>query len=329
MTTTAGGQIDVAAMQIDVESPIVGGIIDVSSGRLPADGTDEVLLHPRLATELGVGVGDTLTLARPDRTLAVVGLGRAAADHGRRVMLFGELDRDTVRSWNVTTLVDLPPDATAGEALTSIATSGVVSSDQIQNLSARTPNGYWYAEGFQIGNDGNTSSLAWGWVAGVLSLAALGVIIAAAFATSARRQLATVGQLAANGASPHLIRRTLSLQGTWSGAVGAAVGIGAAIVFFLVGTPLVERVVNHTLEQHHHRSARHGRAVRHRRRGSDHRRAAPRPEPGQHLGALSARRPPTDPPGAGAHGHGGGDLLRQRVVPARRCSGRHQRVGRQ
>ena len=246
VTTTAGGQIDVAAMQFEVESPIVGGIIDVSSGRLPADGTDEVLLHPRLATELGVGVGDTLTLARPDRTLAVVGLGRAAADHGRRVMLFGELDRDTVRSWNVTTLVDLPPDATAGEALTSIATSGVVSSDQIQNLSARTPNGYWYAEGFQISNDGNTSSLAWGWVAGVLSLAALGVIIAAAFATSARRQLATVGQLAANGASPHLIRRTLSLQGTWSGAVGAAVGIGAAIVFFLVGTPLVERVVNHT-----------------------------------------------------------------------------------
>ncbi len=80
----------------------------------------------------------------------------------------------------------------------------------------------------------------------MLSLAALGVIIAAAFATSARRQLATVGQLAANGASPRLIRRTLSLQGTWSGAVGAAFGIGAAIGFFLFGTPLVERILRRT-----------------------------------------------------------------------------------
>jgi putative ABC transport system permease protein len=248
VTASTGEPFDIAAMHIDVDSPIVDGIVDVTSGRLPADGTDEVLLHPRLATELGVGVGDTLTLARPDRTLSVVGLGRTAADHGRRVMLFGELDRDSMRSWTFTTLVDLPPGATAGEALTSIATSGVVSADRIQGLSARTPDGYWYAyaEGFQVGDDRSTSSLAWGWVAGVLSLAALGVIIAAAFATSARRQLATVGQLAANGASPGLIRRTLSLQGTWSGAVGAIVGIGAAIVFFLVGTPLVERVANHS-----------------------------------------------------------------------------------
>jgi len=81
-------------------------------------------------------------------------------------------------------------------------------------------------------------------VAGVLSLAALGVIIAAAFATSARRQLATVGQLAANGAPPRLIRRTLSLQGTWSGAVGAGAGVSLAIGLFLVGTPLIERIVN-------------------------------------------------------------------------------------
>ncbi len=244
ITTTADVQVDVAATHLDVASPIVDGIIEVTDGLVPADGTDEVLVQPELADELGVEVGDRLELARPDRTFTVVGLGRASADHGRPLMLFGQLDRDQLRSWSLTTLVDLPPGSSADEALTAIASSGALTSDQIQNLNARTPDGYWYGNNMQYstGNDGQ--ALAWGWVAGVLSLAALGVIIAAAFATSARRQLATVGQLAANGAPPRLIRRTLSLQGTWSGAVGAIVGIGAGVGLFLVGTPVIERIVN-------------------------------------------------------------------------------------
>ena len=42
--------------------------------------------------------------------------------------------------------------------------------------------------------------LAWSWVIGALSLAVTGIIVAAAFATSARRQLVTVGLLSSNGA---------------------------------------------------------------------------------------------------------------------------------
>lgn len=244
VTTTADEQADVTATYFDVSSAIVDGIIDVTDGRLPADGTDEVLLQPKLAGELGVGIGDRLELARPDRTLTVVGLGRKSDDHGRPLMLLGQLDRDQLRSWILTTLVDLPPGATADAALDSIAESGALSPEQMRSLSARTPNGYWYSDNLHVADDVDASALAWGWVAGVLSLAALGVIIAAAFATSARRQLATVGQLAANGAPPRLIRRTLSLQGTWSGAVGAGAGIGLAIGLFLVGTPLIERIVN-------------------------------------------------------------------------------------
>ncbi len=244
VTTTTDEQIDVFATHFDVTSPIVDGIIEVSEGRLPADGTDEVLLQPQLADKLGVEVGDRLELARPDRTLTVVGLGRASADHGRLLMLFGQLERDQLRSWSLTTLVDLPTGTTADAGLTAIASSGALTSDQVQGLNARTPDGYWYGSNTQYSTGNAGQALAWGWVAGVLSLAALGVIIAAAFATSARRQLATVGQLAANGAPPRLIRRTLSLQGTWSGALGAIVGIGAGIGLFLVGTPVIERIVN-------------------------------------------------------------------------------------
>ncbi len=244
VTTAAGERVDVAATHLDSASPIVDGIIEVTEGRFPADATDEVLVQPQLADELGVKIGDRLELSRPDRTLTVVGLGRASADHGRPLLLFGQLDRSELRSWSLTTLVDLPPGTSADAVLTAIAGSGALAPEQLQAFSAQTPGGYWYGSDTQLATGTDGQALAWGWVAGVLSLAALGVIIAAAFATSARRQLATVGQLAANGASPRLIRRTLSLQGTWSGAVGSIVGIGVGIALFLVGTPVIERIVN-------------------------------------------------------------------------------------
>jgi putative ABC transport system permease protein len=68
------------------------------------------------------------------------------------------------------------------------------------------------------------------------------VIVAAAFATSARRQLTTIGQLSANGAPPSLVRRTLALQGSWSGLAGGAVGVAGAVGFAIAGRPLVERL---------------------------------------------------------------------------------------
>ena len=244
ITGANGNRVEVAATHVDSASPIIDGLIDVTSGRLPADGSDEVLLQPGLARELGVVIGDRLTLERPDRTLEVVGTGRASADHGRALMLFGTLDRNELRNWQLTTLFDLPTDGDAETTLDAIVASGALTVDQTQGLDAHTPEGYWYPGGGLNSVpivDGQT--LAWGWVIGVLALVGLGVIIAAAFATSARRQLATVGQLAANGASPRLIRRTLSLQGTWSGAAGAVVGIALGIGVFLLGTPLVERIV--------------------------------------------------------------------------------------
>jgi putative ABC transport system permease protein len=80
-------------------------------------------------------------------------------------------------------------------------------------------------------------------VAGALALAAVGVIIAAAFASSARRQLTTIGQLAANGAPERLVRGTLAIQGAWTGLIGAAVGIGIALGALPFSRPIVDRLV--------------------------------------------------------------------------------------
>ena len=92
------------------------------------------------------------------------------------------------------------------------------------------------------------TGMAWGFVAGVLALVAVGIIVAAAFATSARRQLVTIGQLSSNGASESVVRRTLALQGTWTGVVGAIVGVVSGLVILPVTRSIVaHHIVNHEI----------------------------------------------------------------------------------
>lgn len=230
----------VVATRFDPESPITNGIFEVSSGELPT-ADDDVLLHPSVAKDLDVGVGDRLVLDRPDRTLTVTGIGRAASDHNNPIMLFGALDPADLRDSAVKTAIDLPAGVNPYSFLESVLAANSEENRDQQNINVELRSEGWYNDGGGIANAEN-EALAWGWVIGVLALAALGVIIAAAFATSARRQLATVGQLAANGASPRLIRRTLSLQGTWSGVAGALAGIVIGVGLFLLGTPIIELI---------------------------------------------------------------------------------------
>ena len=62
---------------------------------------------------------------------------------------------------------------------------------------------------------------------GAVVLTVVGIVISAAFAVGARRQLVTLGQLSASGASPATVRTALVLQGTVTGVVGALGRAGA------------------------------------------------------------------------------------------------------
>jgi putative ABC transport system permease protein len=85
--------------------------------------------------------------------------------------------------------------------------------------------------------DGKSAAVRWTWILGGLVLTVVGIVIASAFAASARRQLTTLGQLAANGASPDVLRRALFFQGTWTGAVGTLLGFGAGVAGLVVLSP--------------------------------------------------------------------------------------------
>ena len=225
--------------------PLVEGIFEIRDGRAPAT-SGEVLLHADVARDLGVGVGDSFELDRPSGTWTVVGIGRATDDFNRRFFAVSEFpeERITPGFANVTLLVDLPDDVTSEQLAdlaqvrseSGFATLAPDMRAQIGDLPG------WFAFD-QEPSDVSGEALAWGWVAGALALAMVGVMIAAAFASSARRQLTTIGQLAANGAPERLVRGTLAFQGAWTGLIGSVVGITVALFALPLSRSLVEQLI--------------------------------------------------------------------------------------
>ncbi len=222
-----------------IGDPIFEGAFDIDNGRPPSTST-EVFVSRDVARLFDVGVGDQLVLDQPDVAWTVTGVGRSTAGYSRSFVIVGELDRASITPAHRTliSLVDLAPSVTVDDER---ALLDDLASRQLFGASRRF-------DPASAGADASDArELAWGWVAGVVSLIAVGIIISAAFATSARRQLTTVGQLSANGASERVIRRTLGLQGSWTGLLGAIAGVGVGLGIVLTSWPLIEEVFNHRI----------------------------------------------------------------------------------
>jgi len=221
-----------------MDDPLAAGIVEVRDGRAPVN-PGEVLLDGGTAERLGVEIGETFELAQPRGSWTLVGTGRLADHHDVGVLVAPGFDRARLRdaSASVRTLIELPDGsgpADGASAVYALERAGLFAQDR-WNVPA------------SAGEETAVQALAWGWVLQFLALVVVGVVIAAAFATSARRQLVTIGQLSSNGASPELVRRTLALQGAWSGGIGVLVGLALCAPAVVVVRPLAERVVNRTL----------------------------------------------------------------------------------
>lgn len=232
-------RVDVEFTDISLDSPITKGILEVRAGRAPA-GADEVAVDADTADRLDVTVGDTLTLTSPAGQWKVSGIVRKAERWGQRMIVFGGFDWTRCRfgACYQRLYIDLPPGTSVDETATVLAAL-----NQADQFVARDiPPDY-------ISEDGDVpaETIAWGWVIGALALCVLGIIIASAFATSARRQLVTLGQLSSNGADQVLLRRTMALQGSWSGLVGSLTGAGLGLIGIVAGRGTIERLVEHHL----------------------------------------------------------------------------------
>jgi putative ABC transport system permease protein len=225
--------VDATVVTRDMEDPLNAGTVRDLSGRYP-NTPSEAVLDRELADDFGVGIGDELTFARPAQTFTVVGLADIGGDIGYPAVLAPGFDltvlRPTVISYEV--LVAHPSLAAEAAAMNGGTPNPPVEPfPQIEvryDDPALGDNGV-SAIGFEL-RGGYTPEpepgvLFLGWLFGVLLMGVLGLVVAAAFAVSGRRQLVTIGQLSATGADPVLLRRFLALQGTWTGVAGAAVGV--------------------------------------------------------------------------------------------------------
>lgn len=206
-----------------------------TAGRMARDASEAWLSRP-LLDRLGLAVGDRLALDHPTGSWTIVGTGRAADWLGSELFVVGAIDGELAAQFRPMvlrqrTLVDLrfgTTDAAAFGVEQELTAQLALDGAWIEGAR------HWSHEGEDVGR-----SLAWGWVAGALALAVTGIVVAAAFATSARRQLVTVGLLSCNGAPETTIRRSLMLQGSWSGLAGSLLGVGAGLVALAAGRPLL------------------------------------------------------------------------------------------
>jgi putative ABC transport system permease protein len=227
-------------------------------GRGPRAG--EVALSSVLATAFGVGIGDRLELVRPVFSARVVGITESPADDRRALLDAPTFPFDAVvlpGTLSFRVPVVLPADA----SLVMIRPDGGFERYRIVTPSGRRP---VPAVSVRPGAIPTREVLApdylnetrtidpqakfWSWVGVALLLAMIAVIIAAAFATTARRQLVVLGQLAANGGRPAFLRRTLTLQGTLLGVIGAAVGVGAGLLGLRVAHGWIEGLYHHDVD---------------------------------------------------------------------------------
>lgn len=229
--------VETTVITRDMGDPLNAGTVRNLTGRYP-EGTLEIVLDPELADDFEVSIGDELTFVRPAQTFTVVGLGEIGNVNGFPAMIAPGFDLSVLRPERIGTEVLVKHPSLAAQVAS--AGSGTPTPPQptfpiievAVPVDVRDPN-VPVGEVTTLGIDlraqnvveSEPGALFLGWLFGVLLMGVLGLVVAAAFAVSGRRQLVTIGQLSATGADPVVLRRFLALQGTWTGVVGAAVGV--------------------------------------------------------------------------------------------------------
>ncbi|MEM9042969.1 MAG: FtsX-like permease family protein, partial [Actinomycetota bacterium] len=224
---------------------------DLIDGRAPGS-AGEVAISREVASVSGLGVGDVLDLTNPDMTLDVVGVVENIDRLSAQFLILDDIDRNIVRpgQLQVNQLITFPDGVDPVEASRELAAVGAARpNSSLPPSAAFHLESRWLVERWSSGGgQPEPELLIVAWAASVVLFAALGIVIAAAFAVSARRQLVTVGQLSANGAPHRLIRRVLGLQGTITALVAAILGVGVGIVLSAIGQPIVEEVLDRRID---------------------------------------------------------------------------------
>lgn len=222
--------------------PLTAGTLDLLEGRGPtAEG--EVAMSRRLLDHLDGRLGERLDLDTPTGALSVqvVGVVEQPSCLG--------CDQMVVPPGGITAmaggeggeyrevLVDLPDGLTEAQ----LGELG-----RQPNLQLRSTYPEQYGPGY--GEDDGTAGVRWSLVVGAVVLMVMGIVITAAFAVGARRQLVVLGQLSASGAAPATVRASLFLQGSMTGVLGAVGGVALALGGLVAFQGRVEELLGRRIE---------------------------------------------------------------------------------
>lgn len=209
-----------------------------------ASRSDEIAVSESLAKIWKLKIGEDLTLEMPQLRLKIVGIVRTNYQLKDNVIF--SFEKSELNATNRFTSNSLLVHSAA--PLTSQKLNEISQAERIFTASDGDVEALILGASLPSSNlVAVIPSVSWLAILTVIAFAVMSVVISAAFATSARRQLTTVGQLSANGASESLIQRSLALQGTWSGVAGVLLASGVVAALLAVGRNQMESLAGYSI----------------------------------------------------------------------------------
>ena len=226
--------------QMDAADPLAEGKAALREGAFPR-AAGEAALTPRVASDLGAGVGDVVTLGTREFRVTGIVLDRASlSKRGAYVLPAAAVDPgiapDSGRRW----AVDLPPGA-----------DDVATVAPLNRLGVRVTPRTWFTDPppdpYQPSSPIDAEAVGVGVVA--VGLATLEIVLLAgtAFAVGARRKRRELALVAATGGDRRDVRRIVLAEGVVLGAVAGLVGVAGGIAAVFFGRPLLERLSGNLL----------------------------------------------------------------------------------
>lgn len=229
--------------RLDLNDEMSDGLVHLREGAFPRD-AGEAAVTTRLADDLGIGVGDRLTLepsAAAFRVSALVVLPSSLATSAAFLPASATLPRGTGdenlegRRWAVT----LPGGVRDLDVMPALNAIGLRVSPRSWILDP-PPDPY---------NTVPVDAEAVGVAVVVVGLATLEIVLLAgtAFAVGARRKQRELALVAATGGDRKDVRRIVLAGGVVLGAAGGALGVAGGIAAVPFSTPLLERLSGQVL----------------------------------------------------------------------------------
>jgi putative ABC transport system permease protein len=197
----------------------------------------ETAISSALARKFSLKTGGTLSLALPKLALTISGVYDMRDNLGNEhAALALGTDVPNLSKQSVEAFIDLGPkveDARLNSFVRGLDGWGV---------------GYPYSQESAGGiiqfGEGGPEPLVAMQVGFAVALFLIGLIVSAAFAVGARRQLRQLGLVAANGGDPRQVGRVITLQGTLSAVIGSLAGVAMGLGLVALAAPHANRASN-------------------------------------------------------------------------------------